>query len=124
VRAAPWWAEPRRPARWRVAGPRDRGSATVEFALTLPAVVLVLAAVLAGARHAADAAVAREAAATSARVALVDGATAGERAGEAFAPGHVTVRLATDAGWWVATATVHVAGPLPDAVAVARAYQP
>ena len=35
---------------------RDRGSVTVEFALVLPAVVLVLAGVLAGTRHAADAA--------------------------------------------------------------------
>jgi len=103
---------------------RERGSVTVEFALTLPAVVLVLAAVLAGARHAADAAVARDAAATAARVALVDGERAGERAGAAVAPGTATVRLSTDGGWWVARATVHVAGPLPDVTAVARAYQP
>ena len=98
---------------------RDRGSATVEFALTLPAVVLVLAAVLGGARHAADAAVARDAAATAARVALVDGARAGERAGA-----RITVHLTADEGWWVARATVHVPGPMPDATAVARAFQP
>jgi hypothetical protein len=108
---------------WRAAA-RERGSATVEFALTLPAVVLVLAAVLAGARHAADAAVAREAAATAARVALVDGEAAGERAGRTVAPGKVTVRLGRDGTWWVARATVHVPGPMPDASAVARAYQP
>ena len=102
----------------------DRGSATVEFALTLPAVVLVLAAMLAGARHAADAAVAREAAATAARVALVDGATAGERAGARVGSERISVRLSTDDGWWVARATVHVPGPMPDASAVARAFQP
>ncbi|MGC4175553.1 TadE/TadG family type IV pilus assembly protein [Demequina sp.] len=102
----------------------DRGSATVEFALTLPAVVLVLAVLLAGARHTADAAVAREAAATAARVALVDGAAAGQRAGAAVSPGRVSVRLATDGGWWVATATLRGAGPLPDVTAVAKAYQP
>jgi len=96
----------------------------VEFALTLPAVVLVLAAVLAGARHAADAAVARDAAATAARVALVDGEAAGEHAGARVGQGKVTVNLGRDGAWWVARATVHVPGPLPDAVAVARAYQP
>ena len=102
----------------------DRGSATVEFALTLPAVVLVLAAMLGGARHAADAAVARDAAATAARVALVDGAAAGERAGTRVGSARITVRLTTDDGWWVARATVHVPGPLPDATAVARSFQP
>ncbi|MCR6711903.1 MAG: pilus assembly protein [Demequina sp.] len=102
----------------------DRGSTTVEFALSLPAVVLVLASVLAGARHAADAVVAREAAATAARVALVDGESAGERAGRAVAPGRVTVRLATSDGWWVARATLRVPGPLPDVIATAKAYQP
>ena len=107
-----------------LASSHDRGSVTLEFALTLPAVVLVLAAVLAGAQHAADAAVARDAAATAARVALVDGERAGERAGAAVAPGATTVTLNTDDGWWVARATVHVAGPLPDVTAVARAYQP
>jgi len=106
------------------AGGGERGSTTVEFALALPAVVLVLAAVLGGVRHAADAAVAREAASTAARVALVEGAEAGERAGETVAPGRVTVRLATADGWWVARDTVRVPGPMPDATAVARAMQP
>lgn len=102
----------------------DRGSVTVEFALTLPAVVLVLAGVLAGTSHAADAVIAREAAAVAARVAMVDGQLAGEEAGAAVAPARVTVRVATDAGWWVATATVAVPGPLPDVTAIARSYQP
>ena len=102
----------------------DRGSATVEFALALPAVVLVLAGVLAGTSHAADAMVAREAAAVAARVALVDGEAAGERAGAAVAPGRVAVSVTTDDGWWVATATIAVPGPLPDATATARALQP
>ena len=48
----------------------DRGSATVEFAMTLPAIAIVLAVVLGGARHAADAAVASDAAATAARARL------------------------------------------------------
>ena len=102
----------------------DHGSATVEFALTLPAVVLVLAGVLAGTSHAADAVVAREAAAVAARVALVDGQSAGEAAGAAVAPERVSVTVTTDSGWWVATATVAVPGPLPDATATARAFQP
>jgi Flp pilus assembly protein TadG len=103
---------------------RDRGSVTVEFALVLPAVVLVLAGVLAGTRHAADAAIATEAAATAARVALVDGAAAGELAGEAIAPGRVRVQLDTAEGWWIATAHVASHGLLPDAVASAKAFQP
>jgi hypothetical protein len=103
---------------------RDAGSATIEFALTLPAVVLVLAGVLAGTRHAADAAVAREAAATAARVALVEGQASGESAGENTAPGRVSVRLTAEGGWWIARATITAPGPLPDATAVARAYQP
>lgn|GEM_PF-1635474 len=110
-------------AGWARAG-RDRGSASVEFALTLPAVVLVLAGVLAGTRHAADSVVASDAAATAARVAMVSGQVAGELAGEAVMPGRVRVTLSTDDGWWVARAVVAVAGPLPDAVAVARAFQP
>lgn len=104
--------------------PLDEGSATVEFALTLPAVVLVLAGVLAGTSHAASAVVAREAAAVAARAALVGGESAGERAGVAVAPGRVRVVVTTDGGWWVATATVAVPGPLPDATATARSMQP
>lgn len=102
----------------------DRGSVTVEFALTLPATVLVLAMVLAGTRHAADAVVARDAAATAARVALVNGATAGVRAGEAVTPGRVHVRVSTAEGWWVAVATLSVPGPLPDVTARAKSFQP
>jgi len=110
----------RAPRAWRA----ERGSATVEFALTLPAVVLVLAGVLGAVRHGADSAVAHSAAATAARIAMVEGAAAGARAGAGVAPGHVTVRLTTDGDWWVAVATVHVPGPLPDAVATVRAYRP
>lgn len=102
----------------------DRGSATVEFALTLPAAVLVLAAVLGGLRHASDAVVATEAAATAARVALVDGQASGTRAGEAVSPGRITIRLSTSDGWWVAIATLRVSGPLPNVTATARAFQP
>jgi len=102
----------------------DRGSATVEFALTLPAVVLVLAGVLAGTRHAADSALATEAAATAARVAMVEGSARGEAAGEGLAPGRLSVHLTTDGGWWVAVARVRVPGPLPDATGTARAIQP
>ena len=108
----------------RLQGSSDRGSATVEFALTLPAVVLIVGIVLAGARFAADAAVARDAAATAARVALVDGEAAGEEAGRAVSPGRVRVTLTTSGGWWVANVVVVAPGILPDAVATARAYQP
>ena len=108
----------------RAQGSADRGSATVEFALTLPAVVLLIATVLACARYATDAAVAREAAATAARVALVDGEAAGEEAGRAVSPGRVRVTLTTSGGWWIAKVVMVAPGPLPDAVATARAYQP
>jgi len=108
----------------RARGDSDSGSATVEFALTLPAVVLLLGGVLAGVRYAADAAVARDAAATAARVALVDGEAAGEEAGRAVSPGRVRVTLTTSGGWWIAKVVVLAPGPLPDAVATARAYQP
>jgi hypothetical protein len=97
---------------------------TVEFALTLPAVALVLGGVLGAARYQADAVVAQESAATAARVALVDGQAAGERAGRGVAPGRVAVEVTASDGWWIAVATISEAGPLPDAVAVARAYQP
>ena len=102
----------------------DSGSATVEFALTLPAVVLLIGVVLAGARFTADAAVARDAAATAARVALVDGEAAGEEAGRAVSPDRVRVTVTTNDGWWFAKVVVVTPGVLPDAVATARAYQP
>ena len=105
-------------------GSLDRGSATVEFALTLPAVVVLIAAVLAGARYATDAAVAREAAATAARVALVDGEAAGELAGKAVSPGHLRVSVTASEGWWVANVVLERPGLLPDAIATARALQP
>ncbi len=101
----------------------DRGSATVEFAMTLPAVAIILAAVLGGARHAADAAVASHAASTAARVALVEGQAAGEAAGRAAAKG-MRVTVSRDGSWWVARATLSVPGPLPDVTATARSYQP
>jgi hypothetical protein len=85
---------------------------------------MVLALVLAGARHAADGAIAVDAAATAARVAIVSGADAGERAGREVAPGRVSVHLSAEDGWWIATATLAVPGPLPDAVATARSHQP
>lgn len=86
--------------------------------------VLVLAGVLGAVRHGADSALAHDAASTAARVAMVEGAAAGERAGGAVAPGRVSVRLTTDGDWWVAVATVRVPGPLPNAVATARAVRP
>lgn len=104
-------------------GARDEGSVSVEFALALPAVVVLLALALGCVRWAIDEVVAHDAAATAARVALVDGAVAAAAAVHAIAPAAL-VHGARDGTWWVIRVTIPVPGPFPDAVATARAYQP
>ena len=99
------------------------GSATVEFALVLPAAFMLLALALGSVRWAIDEAVVRDAAATAARVALVDGAAAGGDAARAGVP-EASVHIVRDGVWWVAEVRLRIRGPLPDAVATARAYQP
>jgi len=80
--------------RFRVERPRrDRGSVTAEFAVTLPAVVLVLAACLSGMRLAGDQLRVQDAAAVAARA-----AARGGDAGVAsrLIPGSTTTRADRD----------------------------
>ena len=103
---------------------RDGGSVTVEMALALPAVAVLLALALGALRWTLDAAVAQEAAATAARVALVEGDEAGAVAGERFSGGRAALTLTRDGDWWVAVAVMDAPAPWPDARATARALQP
>jgi hypothetical protein len=97
---------------------------TVELALAMPAVAVLLALALGALRLTVDAAVAHDAAATAARVAMVDGAPGGVQAGEQASRGRATVTVVQDGEWWVAVAQVDAPGPWPDARATARAWQP
>lgn len=97
---------------------------TVELALALPAVAVLLALALGAVRLTVDAAVAYDAASTAARVAMVDGQTNGVWAGEQAARGRATVTVIQDGEWWVAVAVVDAPGAWPDARATARAWQP
>lgn len=107
---------------WRAApGERlwrsERGSVTVELALALPSVVVVLGLVMAGGAWLSTDIVATRAAANAARIAMTDGEAAGVRAAERIAGGSAYV---SEMGGWI-TAHVVVAGPgaMPDVEATA-----
>lgn len=102
----------------RLCGGGERGSVSVEFALALPSVVLVLGFILAGATWVRADIGATQAAATAARIALTDGDEAGVAAGVRVSNGVVSVTR--EAGWIVARVTVPGTGPVPDARAIAR----
>ena len=97
---------------------RDRGSVSVELALALPSVVLVLGFVLAGASWVDADIAATHAATTAARVALSEGDDAAEAAARRISGG--TVVVTRDDHWIVAHVSVPGNGPVPDATAVAR----
>lgn len=73
-------------------GPDDGGSAAVEFALVMPAVLMVLAAVMSGAVWVLDIAAAQRAAGEAARAAIVlDDAAATAAGNRAFLQGSVSI---------------------------------
>lgn len=96
----------------------DHGSVSVELALALPSVVIVLGLVLAGAAWVRDDIAASHAATTVARIALTDTDAAAAASGERISGGEVSI--VRDGGWIVARVTVAGVGPLPDAQGVAR----
>lgn len=71
------------PGVWR----GERGSVTVEFALALPALVLVLGLMLSACRWAMDVAVAQSAAGEAARVAITSSDADAEAVGRRISPG-------------------------------------
>ncbi|WP_430868266.1 TadE family type IV pilus minor pilin [Demequina aurantiaca] len=91
---------------------------SVELALALPSVVLVLGFVLAGAAWVRMDIAATQAASTAARVALTDGDAAATSAAQRMSTGSVEVTREGD--WIVARVTVPGAGPVPDVEAMAR----
>ena len=99
---------------------RERGNATVELAMALPAVVAMLGVVLAAVAWSQSALRVHEAASVGARVALTDGDTAAAEAARRVAPDGSRVHIDRKGGW----ITVHVEGPsgawLPPAEAAAR----
>jgi Flp pilus assembly protein TadG len=101
----------------------DRGSATVEFALAMPALVVVLVLALGCVRWALDAAQAQSAAAHAARVAIVEPDATAIAAAAHIAratPGDVTLRRA--GSWVTVCVTVPAAPPLPAGARCSIAY--
>lgn len=97
---------------------RDRGSVSVELATALPAVVLVLALVLACVAWARDAVAVADAAALGARVAAVEGADAATAAVGAALPGaRVAVTITADGSRVQVSVSTTTAAWLPDATA-------
>jgi len=96
----------------------ERGSVSVELALGLPSVVLVLGFVLAGASWVHADIAATHAATTAVRVALTEGDGAAAAAATRIAGG--TVVITREGDWIVARVSVRGKGAVPDAVADAR----
>ncbi|WNM24837.1 TadE/TadG family type IV pilus assembly protein [Demequina capsici] len=103
------------------AGPRrlgDRGSAAVELAAAMPAVVLLLGAVVSAGVWGAKQIAAQQAAGAAARAVVVDAAGQAEIAArDAVGPG-VTVSVSQVGSRATVTVTVPCGGWLPDATAV------
>lgn len=100
---------------------RERGSITVEFALALPAVVMVLGMVLAAVTWCAAAVRVADVASTTARYAAVHGtAAAQQRAGSTAQPEDVAIT--TSDGWVTVTVTTDSPGWLPPVRATAQAW--
>lgn len=91
---------------------RDGGSATLEFALALPALVVVLALAMGCVRWALDAAQAQSAAAHGARIAIVDSDVEAIAAAERVL-GSPGVTLSRADGWVTVCAPVPARLPLP-----------
>ncbi len=99
----------------------DGGSATVEFALVIPAIVALLAAVLSVGQWAAAQSRAETAAATAARVAIVDTEAAAQAAVEHIAGRGAQATVSRANGWITVVVDARAAWGLPvSATAVAR----
>ncbi|MDE0571840.1 hypothetical protein ON058_00225 [Demequina sp. B12] len=99
---------------------RERGSVTAEFALVLPAVVLVVGLVFAALGWAGHRLAAQDLAALAARTAAVEGTGAAEAA-VAQARADASVTFSHTAPWVRATVTLDGAPWLPAATAVVTA---
>ncbi|WP_160300059.1 TadE/TadG family type IV pilus assembly protein [Demequina oxidasica] len=97
---------------------RERGSVSVELALALPSVVLVLGFVLTGASWVRAEVSATQAAAVAARIALTDGDAAAVDAAIRISGGVASV--SRDGAWVVVSVIVEGQGPVPDGEATAR----
>lgn len=88
---------------------RDRGSATVEFAVILPAIIGLLAFILGAAAWGVTAVRAQGAASVAARVALTEGDAAARSVGAEAAGAGAQVWVQRDSGW--IRVTVVAVGP-------------
>jgi hypothetical protein len=105
-------------------GGADRGSATVEFAVALPAVALVLGLILGCATWSVGAIRAQHAANEAARVAIVGTAADARAAGERVAGSGSVVTVTRDGAWISVTVDAPAPwGPAFHAGAVARAQE-
>lgn len=101
----------------------ERGSVTVEFALALPALVVVLAFALAGARWALAAAHAQSAAAHGARAAIVEpDSRAVEVAARVAGISPAAVNLSRASEWVTVCVPVAAVPPMPGGARCATAY--
>ena len=96
---------------------RDRGSAAVELALALPAVVMVLAWCLAAVQAAGTGLVAPAAALAGARAGVVGADDAAVAAALAVAGDGAQVGVDRGGGWVAVTVGIEAAWPWPDRVA-------
>lgn len=99
-----------RPRRWRVSD--QRGSATVELAMAMPAIVLVLGLIAGTAAWGQRAILVEHAAAATARAALVEDLASARAAGMVIAPG-ARVVVARVPGAVTATVSLPGRGLLP-----------
>ena len=103
---------------------RDRGSATVEFAVALPAVALVLGLILGCATWGVGAIRVQHAANEAARVAIVDSAASAVASAEHIAGPGASARVTRDGEWILVAVDVPARwGPAFHAEAVARAQE-
>lgn len=92
----------------------DSGSATVEFALILPAVIALLGAVLGSVAWAQAAVVAQDAASTAARVAVTNPNADAVAAAHRVAGEGASVDVSRDSGWVRVTVTLPARGLVPE----------
>jgi Flp pilus assembly protein TadG len=106
--------------RFGLARDRDDGTVSVELALALPSVVVVLGLVMAGGVWLRADITATHAASSAARIALTQGEAAGTAAAERMTGGTAYVSDGGGGGWITARVVVPVGGPMPDVEATAR----
>lgn len=100
----------------------SRGSVTVEIAMAMPAVVIILGIVLATMSWSHLHMTAQHAASTAARVALTHDDVAATAAAHAIAGDDAHVRVRRQHPWIVVEVRIESDGPLPDAAVTVRAY--